>query len=350
MENSISSSNSSNETYCIVHPKRYFEYICMDLDCSENPSCCIICVRDSHHSCQDKLILEKNSIKEKLEIENMGSEEMDKLRNNMTKILRDTHQYMTQKFKKYISNSLSQIRSDPISEYQIMNPKILKTLKSKFNLKIQENKKILITPKINPKDKKINESITCYKGEIKDIVDKFTQDLESIQLSVGSMLKISDFQWHKNLSVKNKGDKLSISRIPGNTEMNYFMFISKNPVSKFLIKVTVTGIYSSDRFLDMGLTSESRKKNCSNFINSFGASGNYSFCGYSKASMDGNTLSSSSGLQIGTEVFIEFDGKTLKIYTKDKKADLKKLIPESKYHLFFVLYHKEASIEIKKLK
>ena len=145
---------------------------------------------------------------------------------------------------------------------------------------------------------------------------------------------------------------LSISRAPGNTEMNYFMVVSKNPVKSFLLKVTVTGIYSSDRFLDMGLITEARKKSCSNLLNSFGSSGNYSFCGYSKSSMDGNTLSSSSssGLDKGFEIFIEFNKKELKIYTKDKKADLKKTLTEENYYLFFVLYHKEASCEIKKLK
>jgi hypothetical protein len=134
--------------------------------------------------------------------------------------------------------------------------------------------------------------------------------------------------------------------------MNYFMMLSKKPVDKFKFKIKITGIYSSDRFLDMGLISESRKNACSTLVNSFGSSGNYSFCGYSQSGMTGKTLttSSSSGFNVGMEVFMEFSGKRLEIYTQDRKADLKKDLPKGKYYLFFVLYHKDASCVISRLK
>ena len=149
-----------------------------------------------------------------------------------------------------------------------------------------------------------------------------------------------------------KGSGINLKRKEGNNETNYFMMISKNPVKKFKYKIKITGIYSTDRFLDMGLVSENRKNSCKNLINSFGSSGNYSFCGYSQSGLSGKTLStsSSSGFSVGMEVFIEFDGKKLHIYTQNKKADLKKDLPTGKYYLFFVLYHKDASCIISKLK
>lgn len=148
------------------------------------------------------------------------------------------------------------------------------------------------------------------------------------------------------------GSVLKIKRIDGNNEMNYFMMVSNEPVTKFLYKVKVTGIYPSDRFLDMGLVSETRKKSCSNLINSFGSSGNFSFCGYSYTGLTGKALSSSSssGFEVGMEVFLEYDGKTLVVYTENKKADLKKELPPGKYYLFFVLYHKNASCEVTRVK
>ena len=120
----------------------------------------------------------------------------------------------------------------------------------------------------------------------------------------------------------------------------------------FKLKVMISGIYASDRFLDMGLVSETRKNACSNLVNSFGSSGNYSFCGYSQSGMTGKTLttSSSSGFSVGMEVFIEFNGKKLEIYTQNRKADLKKDLAKGKYYLFFVLYHKNASCVISRLK
>ena len=149
-----------------------------------------------------------------------------------------------------------------------------------------------------------------------------------------------------------KGSSINLKRKEGNNEMNYFMMLSKNPMKKFKYKVKITGIYSSDRFLDMGLINENRKNSCSNLINSFGSSGNFSFCGYSQSGMSGKTLSTSStsGFNVGMEVFLDFDGKKLQIYTQDKKADLKKDLSTGKYYLFFVLYHKDASCIITRLK
>ena len=148
------------------------------------------------------------------------------------------------------------------------------------------------------------------------------------------------------------GGGISIKRTEDNSEMNYFMMVSKNPMQKFLFKVQITGIYSTDRFLDMGLVSETRKNSCTTLLNTFGSSGNVSFCGYSQSGMTGKTPSSSSnsGLSSGMEVFLDYNGTTLHIYTEDKKADLKKDLNSGNYYLYFVLYHKEASCIITKLK
>ena len=149
-----------------------------------------------------------------------------------------------------------------------------------------------------------------------------------------------------------QGPSINLTRIKGNTETNYFMMITKKPIKKFLYKIKVTGIYTSDRFLDMGLISETRKNACSNLINSFGSSGNFSYCGYSYSGVTGTSLSSSSssGFEVGTEVFIDYNGKKLMIYTKDKKANLSKDLPTGNYYLFFVVYHKDTSCMITKLK
>jgi len=146
---------------------------------------------------------------------------------------------------------------------------------------------------------------------------------------------------------------MTIRRTEGNVDKNYHMMISKEPMQPFKLKICITGICPTDRYLDMGLTTETQKNNTSgSLINSFGSVGNYSYCGYSKSNMDGSMLASSSnsGFEIGTEVYMDFDGSKLDIYTQDRRANLTKNLPEGSYYLFFVLYHEQASCTITKYK
>lgn len=98
--------------------------------------------------------------------------------------------------------------------------------------------------------------------------------------------------------------------------------------------------------------SESRKNSCTNLINSFGSSGNFSYCGYSYSGLTGKAISSSSssGFEIGTEIFIDYNGKKLSIYNKEKTANLSKDLPSGKYYLFFVVYHPDTSCLITRVK
>ena len=199
MESTDKPTSTSSDFFCSVHSNRPFKYICMDLDCIKHPNCCIICVKNNHRSCQDKLILEKNSLKEKLEILTVEGEEMSNFKEDMKKMLQEMHAYMTQKYKKYMSSTLNYLGSDALSEDQILNPETLKNIKNKFNLKIKDDNKISIAPKIDPKDPKLQESIRAYKEDIKNLMDDFSKRLDEIQFVVGSTLKISDFEFHKNI-------------------------------------------------------------------------------------------------------------------------------------------------------
>ena len=148
-----------------------------------------------------------------------------------------------------------------------------------------------------------------------------------------------------------EGANMVISRKTGNTETNYFMMVSNNPMKKFKFKVKITGFRSTDRYLDMGLVSENRKNATANLINSFGNGGNYSYCGYSQSNVSGPMLasSSSSGFEVGTEIFYEYDNNKLDIYTQDRRANMTKTLDEGNYYFFFVLYHPEASCIVTRL-
>lgn len=127
------------------------------------------------------------------------------------------------------------------------------------------------------------------------------------------------------------------------------MVVSKEPIKKLKMKVKITGICTTDRYLDIGLLNQSRKDSATDLINKFGSAGNFSYCGYSKSGVDGTMLSNncSSGFEVNTELIVNFDGNKLHIYTQDKRADLSKDLASGNYYLFFVLFHPEASCEIK---
>ena len=149
------------------------------------------------------------------------------------------------------------------------------------------------------------------------------------------------------------GNNITISRKPGNNEKNYFMMVSKAPMDKFKFKMMITGICTSDRFLDMGLVSETRKNECTNLINRYGNAGNYCYCGYSQTGVSGPMLASSSsqasGFDVGIEIFYEFDGSKFLIYTEDRKADMQVELSPGNYYFYFVLYHPEASCSVEQL-
>lgn len=202
MENPSNVSESSNDFFCVAHSNRPFKYICMDLDCIKHPNCCIICIKNNHKSCESQFILEKSSLKERLEIVNVEQTEIESFQEDMKKMYQEIHVYMTQKYKKYMSNTISYLGNDTLTESQIMNPEVLLQLKSKFNLKIKENDKIVVTPKIDLKNKKIEESLRNYKEEIRTLIDQFSKDLEDVQLTVVKEIRLSDFVWHSNIGKK----------------------------------------------------------------------------------------------------------------------------------------------------
>lgn len=348
----VPASDSPSSLMCSVHSDRPCRYVCMDISCCEPALCCILCIKNKHQSCDDKFILERESLDEQIVLKNVSGAEMENFKSDIRKILQEMHAYLTQKYKKYMGESLNYLGSDGLTLAQLSSAETLKALKENCNVKMLKDKKLEISPKIDPTKESIKNDLRSFKEDLRALVDGFAKDLNEIRFTSADGLNLKDFTWHKNLDPAMKGSSINLKRKDGNNEMNYFMMVSKNPVKKFKYKVKITGIYSTDRFLDMGLVSETRKNSCANLVNSFGSSGNHSFCGYSQSGMSGKTLStsSSSGFNVGMEIFLEFNGKQLTIYTQDKKADLKKDLPSGKFYLFFVLYHKDASCILTRLK
>ena len=149
---------------------------------------------------------------------------------------------------------------------------------------------------------------------------------------------VNKIEIYNSLEVSQVGNDLQIGRNNGSS--GYYMMISKQPVRRMKFLVTILGIYSGERFLDMGLVTEEKKiQTDSNLYNSYCSSGNYSYYGYAHYGMTGKVMTSSGsiGLEKGNKIYIEFDGKKLDIYSSDRKTDLTVTVPSGNYYLFFVL-------------
>lgn len=201
MESSVTAMVSmSSDEMCPTHKTRRFKYVCMDLACSKNPTCCILCVKNNHSDCDDKLIIEKQKLAKKLVLKHINSQDMEDFREDIKKILQEMHAYLTQKYKKYMSQSLDYLSSETMTLNKLITPEALKGMKTQCNIAIQESGQIVISPKIDPGKINIKEDIRSFKEDIRTLMDKFTKDLNEIKFNPGGEMTLKEFTWHKNLS------------------------------------------------------------------------------------------------------------------------------------------------------
>ena len=191
----------SNPNMCKTHPNRQILYTCFDLSCQKFPSCCILCVKNDHASCNDTLLVENSEISERVELKNVSGSEMITFRENMKNVLQEMHAYMSQKYKKFSADSLTNLASETLTLKQITNGDTLKGLKEHCNVVPDDKGKIVISQKINPNSPTINEDIRRYKEEIRTLIDEFNKKLGDVYFNTGNTMNLSDFEWHAKLGI-----------------------------------------------------------------------------------------------------------------------------------------------------
>ena len=125
---------------------------------------------------------------------------MEAFKEDIRKILQEMHAYLTQKYKKYMGESLNYIGSDSLSISQLGSEETLKGLKENCNIKSVNEDKIEISPKIDPSKASIKEDLRAFKEDIRALVDSFSKDLNDVRFSTSDGINLKDFTWHKNLS------------------------------------------------------------------------------------------------------------------------------------------------------
>jgi hypothetical protein len=143
--------------------------------------------------------MERDDIPHKIKLKNVSGSEMEAFKGDVRKILQEMHAYLTQKYKKYMGESLNYIGSDVMTLAQLGSEETLKGLKENCNIKSIGEGHVEVSPKIDPSKQNINEDLRGFKEEIRGLVDNFAKDLNTIRFMSADSINISDFTWHKNI-------------------------------------------------------------------------------------------------------------------------------------------------------
>lgn len=194
---------------CPTHTQREILYTCMDLACTKTPSCCILCVKNDHSSCNDTLLVENSEMSDKVQLQNVSGSQMLTFREDIRNLLQEMHAYMSQKFKKFTADSLVHLAAETLTLKQISDADTLKGLKEHCNIVVNGEGKIVVSQKIDPNSPTIKEDIRGYKEEIRGLIDEFNKSLAGVYFNTGNAMALSEFTWHKNLG---KGVFIAIGR------------------------------------------------------------------------------------------------------------------------------------------
>lgn len=158
-------------------------------------------MKNDHASCNDNLLVENSEIHERVELKNVSSTEMITFRENMKSVLQEMHAYMSQKYKKFSADSLTNLASETLTLKQITDGDTLKGLKEHCHIVPDKEGKIVISQKINPSSPSINDDIRRYKEEIRGLIDDFNKKLGDVYFNTGNSMSLGDFEWHNRLSL-----------------------------------------------------------------------------------------------------------------------------------------------------
>ena len=200
MEAPASANADSSCSFCPSHPLRPCRYICLDISCNQDPLGCILCIKNKHQNCDDKFLMERSSLTEKIRLKNISGTEMENFKEDIRKIMQEMHAYLTQKYKKYMGETLNYLASDSLSLEQLSSVETLKGLKENCTMVVKDEGIIEVCPKIDPTKPSIKEDLRTFKEDIRTLMDSFSKNLNEIRFTSMGSISLKDFSWHKNLS------------------------------------------------------------------------------------------------------------------------------------------------------
>ena len=144
--------------------------------------------------------MERSSLAERIRLKNVSGTEMENFKEDIRKIMQEMHAYLTQKYKKYMGETMNYLGSDSLSLEQLSSPETLKGMKENCTMVVKEEGIIEVSPKIDPSKPTIKEDLRTFKEEIRTLMDSFSKNLNQIRFTSAGSISLKDFSWHKNLS------------------------------------------------------------------------------------------------------------------------------------------------------
>ena len=329
------------------HANRDIKYVCFNNNCSQIPRSCIICLKNDHPKCPENLILsyEKANFKS-IQLDNRYkiSEIKQTFEDNMTRASRE--------FAKFYNDALERLISDPslseANQYKLSLADILQN-KDDYQLQYNETKKKIEVTKASIPPEEVPEFIKELDSKLKELIDDYFDRCMRIRFLGKIKIIAEEFTHHSALTLVDEGIGMRLSQpTDGNS---YYLCIAKKPLDYSIkLRMTVDNIYASDRYVEVGLMTQSEVATYSESLIGKFVLGSPSYGGYSKRDMDGvmptTSMSSELGLINGCSFCFEYDAATKKVKVfDDRNLDLTGKAKEEAY-LYFCIYFTNQTVLI----
>ena len=341
---------------CALHGEREIRYFCLDNACFENCCLCILCLKNIHSQCKNEFIITKSQFESKTEFLASDPVKIQILKNNVKDIIDEMRAYSAYKIKALLTNKSKKLREIPVEELKAWGAiELVRYLKANFT-PTTSTSALEFTSKYSCTSRELSKSIQAYFKEIDFVVAEFAHSLSLVAVLNSNILKVQNFVCHENIQIRQVQNDVEFSRFPGTSTM-YCAAVLDFPVREAVLKVTVLGINSSDRFLEMGFFDKAKYDNVkttAKMIHSLYGGGGYAFCGYSSTKLSGATpttnSSSAKGHEIGREYLVKISrsNSLIEITTpsKDVALEARDVDPDTEYYFYVVLFHEESACRV----
>lgn len=338
---------------CIKHPGKKQYWTCLDPNCAkETSSCCILCVKNDHSNCKDDLLLNPEQFKEKVQIMESSFDNkmyINKVSSDLAEKTSVFNQNLSQKQSAIIDAIKLNSDTSKLDVATVCNMK--KHLNIKWNKEIE---KIEISSKIEINEDNLPLSIEKFNKKLEDTFNGFLKDFSGLKFTACGSKSLSADEWtgHANVGLSNEDGGIKVFRNKIDSSFGYFCILDTLPIAEACsFKLTITGVYEPDRFLDWGIVDKTKYDAIvsANYVNGW-ASGGISFCGYNYGgglSGVNRTMTSSdaSGYKVGDYTYMEYSkGNEIRFWNEDLTNNLTmKNLPNEDYYMYFVVYHPQTT-------
>ena len=344
----------SSNIKCEIHEDRTVRYVCLFEECTAEPKSCIICIKNNHTDCPSNLIVKKEFFLKNLKINNTQHNDFLNHKDYIKKLIDQLGQETYSKLLRSIQTKTRTAVNMVDKSIDVNSSSDLEILCNHFQVLYNKEREEVEFKNISHMTKsELEKSLSFYNLQFKRLLNSFLSSLERVSFSLRS-LSVKDFDFCTNHIVMTNTKKgVQVNRIAP-TVKNYSCFFFSEPLENHVFKIKINTVHT-DAFLDIGITTGSRYKAIikninSSLSNSFGASGNVSYCGTSTTRMK-NLNPVLKKHEPGTVIYLKYDSDMKKVEIYDEGLNLNlvnsgALSSSEDYYFFVSLHYPESSCEV----